>query len=434
MKEPSRLKKIAEIAFFVSTLVCLVIFVPSRFVTDKRDLAYTVGLSIDDDRILLPSGKIVYIIDPSEQIEPGMEYVTFRGDFSGYDPKAYADQADQYGVWIGMLEFNDSTNFVKKIVSMRKQPEKFFRIHTIRQEEVEKMKLTDSMIYYRFRRAILERSIDMIWIQPLENVNVEAILRRIAKQFGKPKAVPSPNSSPFNFQWLAFLSMVLLLFSRRPLIGLFTAPLWFWNSSIAVSIVSILATVLLYSHRKKHLLPMFYLILGLLTNAALWDFWHVNDLDVYRGVKLSISLLPLFVLMKSVIREWKWLKKYWLLGVAVMAGSGFYYLSRSGNTAFVAYFERQFRDVLEGLLWVRPRFKEIVGYPAFALWLSFPNFKWSFVFELLASVALVSTFNTFCHIKTPLMVSLYRSIFSIAVGYAALFVIARVKERATRRV
>lgn len=79
MKEPSRLKKIAEIAFFVSALVCLAIFVPSRLVVDKKDLAYTVGLSIDDDRILLPSGKIVYIIDPSEQIEPGMEYVTFRG-------------------------------------------------------------------------------------------------------------------------------------------------------------------------------------------------------------------------------------------------------------------------------------------------------------------------------------------------------------------
>ncbi|WP_448522987.1 DUF5693 family protein [Pseudothermotoga sp.] len=434
MKEPSRLKKIAEIVSFVSALMCLAIFVPSRFLAEKKDLAYSVGLSIDDDRILLPSGKIVYIIDPSEQIEPGMEYVTFRGDFSSYDPKTYADQADQYGVWIGMLEFNDSTSFVKKVESIRKKPEKFFRIHTVRQEEVEKMRLTDSMIYYRFRRAILERSIDMIWIQPLENVNVEGILARIEKQFGKPKGIPSPNSGSFKLQWFAFLSMVLLLFSQRPLIGIFTAPLWFWNHSIAVSIVSILATVLLYSHRKKHLLPVFYLILGLLTNAALWDFWHVNDLDVYRGVKLSLSLLPFFVLMKSVIREWKWLKKYWLLGVAVMAVSGFYYLSRSGNTAFVAYFERQFRDVLEGLLWVRPRFKEIVGYPAFALWLSFPNFKWSFVFELLASVALVSTFNTFCHIKTPLIVSLYRSIFSIVVGYATLFVIRKVEQHVARRV
>ncbi|AJC74113.1 hypothetical protein AJ81_07920 [Pseudothermotoga hypogea DSM 11164 = NBRC 106472] len=433
MKEPSRLKKVAEIAFFVSALVCLVIFVPSRFVADKRDLAYTLGISIDDDRIMLPSGKIVYVIDPAERIEPYMEYVTFRGDFSGYEAKTYADQADLYGVWIGMLEFNDSASFVKKIQLLRKQPERFFRIHTVRQEEVEKMRLTESMIYYRFRRAILERSIDMIWIQSLENVNVERILERIERQFGKPKAVPSPNIGSFKLQWLAFLSMVLLLFSQKPLLGIFTAPFWFWNQSIAVSVVSIIATVLLYSYREKHLLPVLYLILGLLTNAALWDFWHVNDLDVYRGVKLSLSLLPFFVLVKSVLREWKWLKKYWLAGVTVVAVAGFYYLSRSGNTAFVAYFERQFRDILEGLLWVRPRFKEIVGYPAFALWLSFPNFKWSFVLELLASVALVSTFNTFCHIKTPLMVSLYRSIFSIAVGYATLFVIRKVKQRAAQR-
>ncbi|MGE0033052.1 MAG: DUF5693 family protein, partial [Pseudothermotoga sp.] len=347
--------------------------------------------------------------------------------------KAYAHRADLFGVWIGMLEFNDSTSFVKKIESIRKQPERFFRIHTVRQEEVEKMRLTESMIYYRFRRAILERSIDMIWIQPLENVNVQRILESIERQFGKPKPAPSPNSSPFKFQWLAFLSMVLLLSSQKPLIGILTAPLWFWNRSIAISVVSILATVLLYSHRKKYLLPMLYLILGLLTNAALWNFWYANDLDVYRGVKLSLSLLPLFVIVKSVVREWKWLKKYWLAGITVVAVAGFYYLSRSGNTAFVAYFERQFRDVLEGLFWVRPRFKEIVGYPAFALWLSFSNLKWSFVFELFTSVALVSTFNTFCHIKTPLMVSLYRSMFSIAVGYATLFVIRKVKQRAAQR-
>lgn len=434
MKKLSALKRAAELIFVISTLLCLAIFVPSRLVSDRKDMAYTVGVSIDEDRILLPSGQIVYVIDPGEPIENYMLYVTFRGDFSAYDPKIYAEQADLHEVWIGMLEFNESTEFVRKVVSLREQPEKFFRIHTIRQEEVEKMQLTDSMIYYRLRRAILERSIDMIWIQPLEGIDVKKILGRIEREFGKPKDVPSPNSGAFQFRWLAFLCLVLLVFSRKPLLGIVSAPLWFWNQSLAVSIVSILATILLYSHEKKKFLPLLYLLLGLLTNAALCDFWHANDLSLYRGVKLSLSLLPAFVLLKNVIKEWRWLKKYWPFGLVLLILAGFYYISRSGNTAFVAYFERQLRDVLEGLLWVRPRFKEIVGYPAFAFWLVFPEFKWSFVFEILASIALVSTFNTFCHIKTPLMVSLYRSIFSIAVGYVALFVIQKVRKRAIRRV
>lgn len=434
MRRRTRLKSVAEILFFVSTALCLVIFVPNRFLADKRDLAYTVGLSISDDEILLPSGKIVHVLDPGERIEANMEYVTFRGDFNNYDPRDYAELADLYGVWIGMLEFNDSVEFVKKIAMVRKQPEKFFRIHTIRQEEVEKLRLTDSMIYFRLRRAILERSVDMIWIQPLENVNVDEILKKIEREFGEPRDVPRPNEGSFKLRWLAFLSLALLLFSRAPLVAIVTTPLWFWNRSIAVSVVSILATIFLYSHRKKNSLPILYLLLGLLTNAALWDFWHANDLYVYRGVKLSLSLLPFIVLVRIIVREWGWLKKYWPLGFVAIAFAGFYYLSRTGNTAFVSNLERQLRDVLEGLLWVRPRFKEVVGYPAFAFWLSFPNFKWSFVFELLASIALVSTFNTFCHIKTPLLVSIYRALFSIAVGYLTLLVLRKVKERAARRV
>ncbi|MCS7174479.1 DUF5693 family protein [Pseudothermotoga sp.] len=434
MKKSFGLKRIAELSFFILTFICLAIFFPSRFVTDATDFAYTVGISIDDDRIQLPSGRIVWVIDPGEQIEPGMEYVTFRGDFEGYDAKIYAQQADSYGTWIGMLEFNDSTDFVKKIVMLRRDHKKFFRIHTIRQEEVEKMKLTNSMIYYRFRRAILERSIDMIWIQPLENVDIKWVLEKIEHQFGKPKDTPQPNDTSFHFQWLAFIAMVLLLFSQKPLLGILAAPLWFLNRSLAVSVVSILATVFIYSYRKKEILPILYLILGLLTNAALWDFWHVNDLNVYRGVKLSISLLPLFVLAKTVMKEWNWLRRYWPLGFAVLAGAGFYYLSRSGNTAFVTNLERQLRDTIEGFLWVRPRFKEIIGYPAFSLWLSFGNFKWAFLFELLGSIALVSTFNTFCHIKTPLMVSLYRSVFSILIGYLTLMILRRVKNNVTQRV
>jgi len=35
-------------------------------------------------------------------------------------------------------------------------------------------------------------------------------------------------------------------------------------------------------------------------------------------------------------------------------------------------------------------------------------------------------FNTFCHIKTPVLVSIYRSFLGIAIGYAVFFFLKRI--------
>jgi len=133
------------------------------------------------------------------------------------------------------------------------------------------------------------------------------------------------------------------------------------------------------------------------------------------------------LIVKTFIKEWKWLKKYFPFLLIVVATAGLYYISRSGNVSFVSEFERKLRDSIEGLLWIRPRFKEIVGYPAYFMSLRLKKFKWNFILEIIGAIALLSTFNTFCHIKSPMVVSLYRSMFSILVGYLTYWIVGRTK-------
>lgn len=428
MKKGISLRRLSSWLFFLTTLIYLSFFTPMRIVSDKRALAYSVGFTIDDKRISLENGEILWVVEPGDAIQPYMRYVIFKGDFTGLDAKGYIEVLDKYRIHTGVLEFNESLPFAKKIASERALKDLVFRVHTVRQEEVEKLKLDEKMIYYRLRRAILERSIDLLWIQPLENIDTQEILKKIEKEFGKPTSLPIPQQSFPKTGLIPFLAILFGLASFK-LITIFPALLILpFDFSIAVSVASITATVVLYfSIRKKQFLPLVYLLLGMLTYAALSDFSHMNDLSQFRGVKISLVALPMTLATISLLREWKWLKKY--LPLVVVAGVifGFYYISRSGNIAFVVDAERKLRDFIEGILWIRPRFKELVFYPVYFLSICLKKFKWSFAFEIIGSIALISTFNTFCHIKTPMIVSLYRSLFTIFFGYLTYFFMRRSK-------
>ncbi len=98
---------------------------------------------------------------------------------------------------------------------------------------------------------------------------------------------------------------------------------------------------------------------------------------------------------------------------------------RSGNEAGVGVspLELKFRATLDQVLYVRPRTKEILlGYPALwaAIWLARRGERnWSRVLFVAGVVGLVSAVNTFCHIHTPLAVSLVRVVNGAWVGAIA---------------
>jgi hypothetical protein len=178
---------------------------------------------------------------------------------------------------------------------------------------------------------------------------------------------------------------------------------------------------------------------GLLCAAALTDTTYLMKIEQFRGVKLA-QAVPLLLLagvfavratdtyarkLKSrprwaalgdgAVEIGRGVVKYWhvaaILGAVVALGV---LLMRSGNEpAFgVSGLEMQFRSLLDKVLGVRPRSKEIfVGYPALFVGLMLllrRRVKIAWPFLAAGAISQVGLLNTFCHMHTPLSISLVR--------------------------
>lgn len=181
-------------------------------------------------------------------------------------------------------------------------------------------------------------------------------------------------------------------------------------------------------------------IVGALIGAGLMaDRSFMLGIDRFAGVKLA-HLLPLlmalYLLMHNNLQSisssrrqlWKSLSDrplLWgqagLLGLVAMAG--LLYLMRTGNDSGIAVsgFELKARALLEKLLIARPRIKEfLLGHPASLLALgmgSLPggdNMRSWLLF--IGAVGQISLFNSFCHIHTPLSLTLLRSFNGLWLG------------------
>jgi hypothetical protein len=97
-------------------------------------------------------------------------------------------------------------------------------------------------------------------------------------------------------------------------------------------------------------------------------------------------------------------------------------VARSGNDSGleVSSFEIRFRSILDKILYVRPRTKEfLIGYPALLCGIAFAlrGYKnWAIPCIVLGCFGLVSALNTFCHIHTPIALSLLRVFNGLWVG------------------
>lgn len=97
---------------------------------------------------------------------------------------------------------------------------------------------------------------------------------------------------------------------------------------------------------------------------------------------------------------------------------------RTGNEPGVGVsgIELKFRALLDRLLPIRPRTKEfLVGHPAFVLALALwfvGRRRWAVPLFVVGVIGQVSLLNTFCHIHTPLLLSLARAVTGLALGAA----------------
>lgn len=182
------------------------------------------------------------------------------------------------------------------------------------------------------------------------------------------------------------------------------------------------------------------LIVGLLADR---DF--LVKADTFVGIKLA-HILPLLglagIILGDLVGDQENVRKQILsatarwrrilgqplslgafLGLLVVLGILFFLLARTGNEpgVGVSSLELKVRSLLDQVLLVRPRTKEfLLGHPALvmALFLA-PLLPWGYRVGLLLTGAIgqVSLVNTYCHIHTPLQVSLLRTFHGMWIGY-----------------
>jgi hypothetical protein len=183
---------------------------------------------------------------------------------------------------------------------------------------------------------------------------------------------------------------------------------------------------------------------GLIIHATMWDVAALTKVTQFRGVTLSLGLPLLFVaayawqaetLQQAFIRARLELESFasrfgtlWqspirygdvafiLIAMAALA----VVLLRSGNDSLLGVLNAEvlFREQLEQWFSVRPRTKELLGHPLLVLFfLSLPwRNRLSVLLALAGILGQVSILNTFCHLHTPLLLTVQRVLLGLGLG------------------
>ena len=152
-------------------------------------------------------------------------------------------------------------------------------------------------------------------------------------------------------------------------------------------------------------------------------------IDVFAGVKVA-TFAPILLLVALLIYiKHKFDFKYYksildkkisygeLIIFAALAGVLVIYITRTGNSGTASTLEREFRQLLDNLLGVRPRTKEfLIAYPILLCLLRYGYKELYIPFVMLAAIGPISLVNTYAHIHTPIAISLLRSAYGIVLG------------------
>ena len=181
-------------------------------------------------------------------------------------------------------------------------------------------------------------------------------------------------------------------------------------------------------------------------SAILTDSRFLLEIDIYRGVKLTF-ILPVTLTAILFIKRYdllsvvgKGLKTLWkrlnglldtgltfrhVAVLLVLLFIAYYFVGRSGHTGGVPVpaIELKMRALLEQLMYARPREKEfMIGHPMFfiavlAVYRCAPRW-WQFVLVCAAVIGQGSLVQTFCHMRTPVIMSFLRAVDGYVVGAA----------------
>ena len=193
------------------------------------------------------------------------------------------------------------------------------------------------------------------------------------------------------------------------------------------------------SYTIKFLLSgLLAIITGMLIAAIMYGTEYILKLKVFSGIKILYILPPILVALwllvdsqilknifkfrlnkQQIINIVKSIRWYHIVLALLVIFGGIIYIRRSGNAGNASSFELEMRNMLEKLLYVRPRTKEfMLGYPAIFItyYMLKNNIKYAQYMLILGSIATMSTVNTFTHLHTPIIYSLLRSVYSVILG------------------
>ncbi|MBF8983384.1 hypothetical protein IZY60_07530 [Lutibacter sp. B2] len=183
---------------------------------------------------------------------------------------------------------------------------------------------------------------------------------------------------------------------------------------------------------------------SLMVGTLLSDIEYLLEMDIFRGVKFA-QLTPILILCIGYLvyfgykkdKEYKIprfciedVKKivldhvkiiHVIIGIAVL-GIGYIYIARTGHETNIqpSNIEMIFRNILEEKLFARPRSKEfLIAFPALMVCVlsACRGYKpLIFISSLVAVLGQTSVVNTFCHLRTPMVLSFTRTAYSLLLG------------------
>ena len=214
------------------------------------------------------------------------------------------------------------------------------------------------------------------------------------------------------------------------------------------------------------LLSVFLSLCGAcLLAAILTDTRFLLEIDFYRGVKLTFLLPLLFILiiclrkydvfgfrncvtfedyrnrLKVLVRQWLTVKNV-ILTLLFLGFAGFalyVFIGRTGHSwqLPVPQIELTMRHWLEEHLYARPRVKEfLIGHVAFCVLVLACHRSWPKLLKIFliiaATMGQVSLVETFCHMRSPFLMSMARAaggyVFGVVIGILLVLVLIEIGE------
>ncbi len=334
---------------------------------------------------------------------------------------------------------------------------KVLSLHSVRKEEIVSRRLTRDDLVERFVRAARERSVQLLYLRPSdllsgsrldrfvnECARISGRLEKLGIRNGWPETLPLWRSGLFPALAcaLALLLLAMRLVSRYfgeerdvgiramaalavmsvvlALLMLKISPVTKLSGALLVALAATEASLIALDNFRKPVRGVLMSVgVAVASGIAIAGFfgtpWYMLRMDAFSGVKLTLLLPPLLVLLHDLKRRVHpeslenvlsrpphWGELALIGGILAAAGLMVF---RSGNVSFVPGWEIRFREVLEQILVARPRTKEIfAGYPALVLWFTVRRMdiwpRYREIFRLGTTLAFSSVVNSFCHFHT----------------------------------